>query len=358
VIAIKNAEVLTHEYVPQRLPHREAEYDVMVKELELVKHGFPPPHFAVLGPTGSGKTVTVRKALIDSGIDHVYVVSETSAYGTLVALGEAVLGRRKWGLGFAALWSEIDSRLPKPCVVVLDEAEKFMIRDEKSDHVLYYLTRRPRTGLILISNRLNLLDYIRDSRVKSSYKPKVLFFKPYTADKIYSIILDRVKEAIGENYEEYVDETALKYIAALAAQKGGDARYAIDLLREGLKCAILEKAPKLLTEHVDRARIIVEITYVEHSMRTLSRAHKLLLLAIIKGARRVGEAYSRFNELAPSYALKPLSERRLRDILGDLELMGFVRIKRSGKQWIIELSSWIPLEAEKILERELEVLTD
>lgn len=355
MVVVRNAQVLTHDYIPPRLPHREKEYSELIKEFKLMKHGFPPPHLAILGPTGSGKTVTVRKALVDTGIDHVYLIAESTAYGTLVALGEMVLGKRKWGLSFAPLWNEIDSKLPKPCIIVLDEAEKFMTRDEKSDHLLYYLSRRPQTGLILISNRLNLLDYIRDSRVKSSYKPRTILFTPYNADEIYSIILERTKEAIGEDYESYVDEAALKYIAALAAQKGGDARYAIDLLREGLKQAILEDSPKLIVEHIDKARTLVEVSYVESSLRMLSRAHKLLLLVILKGAKRVGEAYSKFNELAPSYGLKQLSERRLRDVLGDLELMGFIRVKRMGRQWIITISSWIPTEAKTILEKDLKL---
>jgi len=45
-----------------------------------------PPNFIVLGPSGSGKTVTVRKALADAGVPSAYVVGESSAYGTLVAL--------------------------------------------------------------------------------------------------------------------------------------------------------------------------------------------------------------------------------------------------------------------------------
>jgi len=35
------------------------------------------------------------------GVVHVYVKAEPTAYGTLVALGEAVLKKRKWGLSFA-----------------------------------------------------------------------------------------------------------------------------------------------------------------------------------------------------------------------------------------------------------------
>jgi len=321
-------------------------------ELKLIKHGFPPTHLVILGPTGTGKTVTVKKVLAELKLPHTYVVAEPSAYGTLVALGEAVLGSRKWGLSFAPLWAEVDSALSSPHIIVVDEAEKFLMRDEKGDHVLYYLSRREATGLILISNRLNLLEYIRDSRVKSSFKPMVKIFKPYTADELYSIIYDRALEALGE--EGVRDVSPLKYIAALAAQKGGDARYAIDLLRESVKLVFMEDCDRITIKHIEKAKGNVEYSYIENSLRALSRAHKLMLIAALK-SNYVGEAYSKYNQLAPRYAMDQLSERRLRDILGDLELMGFINIRRKGRQWYIVPSKWIPSNLEKAIIDELEL---
>ena len=167
-IKILNANALTHSYIPPYLPCREGEYGELMREYKMASYGFPPSHMMILGPPGSGKTVTIRKALRDSETPHIHLTSEPTAYGTLVALGEIVLNRRMWGLSFAPLWSYIEAKIPSRCVIVLDEAERFMINDRKSDILLYYLSRREGISLTLVSNRANLIDYVRDSRVKAA----------------------------------------------------------------------------------------------------------------------------------------------------------------------------------------------
>jgi DNA polymerase III delta prime subunit len=114
-IRILNPNALLHSYIPPRLPHREEEYEDLLKEYKIASYGLPPSHMIVLGPPGSGKTVTIRKALRDSEVPHVYLVSEPTAYGTLVALAGVLLGKRLWGLSFAPLWNSIERELPERC---------------------------------------------------------------------------------------------------------------------------------------------------------------------------------------------------------------------------------------------------
>jgi len=66
-------------------------------------------------------------------------------------------------------------------------------------------------------------------------------FPPYKPDEIYMIVEDRLRLALSEGFElsNCVDEEALRLLSALAAQKDGDARYAIDLLREAVKLWIV-----------------------------------------------------------------------------------------------------------------------
>jgi hypothetical protein len=50
----------------------------------------------------------------------------------------------------------------------------------------------------------------------------------------------------------------------------------------------------------------------------------------------------------------PLSERRLREVFGDLELMGFISAERRGKEWVIIPSVWFDVvKAKEVLEKEL-----
>jgi Cdc6-like AAA superfamily ATPase len=352
-IKILNAYALSHSYIPPYLPHREGEYDDLMKEYRLVSYGFQS-HMMVLGPPGSGKTVTIRKALRDSGTPHIHLTSEPTAYGTLVALGEVTLNRRLWGLSFGPLWSGVEAKLPGRCVLVLDEAERFMINNRKSDILLYYLSRREGLSLTLVSNRTDLMDYIRDARVKSSFKPSIKFFKPYSIDELRGIVRMRAREALGEKFEEFLQPEAIELIAALAASRGGDARYSIDLLKESLKKAVISGSEKISEKHVREAKTAIEETEFETSMKSLSKPHKLMLLCALT-TRKVGETYTQYNNISAKFGLPPLTERRLREILGDLELMGFIGIERRGREWLINPNKWFDIKkAKETLQKEIE----
>ncbi|MEM4577175.1 MAG: AAA family ATPase [Candidatus Nezhaarchaeales archaeon] len=350
---IKDLGVLNHAFIPPRLLCRDREYERLLVELKLVGEGFPPPNFIVLGPSGSGKTVTVRKVLSDVDVPSLYTVSEPSAYGTLVALHTMLTGKRKWGLSFGALWGEMEDSLPGRCVIVIDEAEKFMVRDEKSDELLYMVTNRPNTGLILISNKMNLHDYVKDVRVKSRFNPQLLLFPPYKSEEIYMIVRDRLAMTLREGVpvESFTNEESLRLLSALAAQKGGDARYAIDLLREAVKMCVVN-GDRLKVDYIYEARKRVERAYVEEGLKGLSTAHKLMLLAALR-SETVGEAYRNFYEVARSYGFPELSERRLKDVLGELELMGYINVKRMGRNYRIEPSKWLPFDTVDALNKEL-----
>ena len=338
---VENEEALTHDYIPTKIQYRDEEYGRIHQLLSSVRHGFAPPHMVFLGVPGCGKTLTVRKALLDSGVPHVFINSEPSAYHTLVAIGEVVTGRRLNGLGFGARWSEIAKWLPKKCCVVLDEADKFMARDQKSDHLLYFLSRRSGTGLFLISNRMDLLNFVRDTRVKSSFSPIKLYFRPYGIKELEGILIQRGKDALGSSYREKALAEAVKLIAAKAVKRGGDARYAIDLLRESIRAAVIAGNGRVTEAHVRRACRVIDSEEVAEAISSLSDPHKLLLLTALT-TRTVGAAYRRYNEVASRYGLMPLTERRLRMILADLEKAGFLRVVRTGQRtWIIDVPAWV-----------------
>ena len=71
-----------------------------------------------------------------------------------------------------------------------------------------------------------------DTRVRSSLGRNRILFPPYNADELARILTERAREGIMEGA---LDEEVIPYCSALAAQRDGDARLAIDLLREACK---------------------------------------------------------------------------------------------------------------------------
>jgi cell division control protein 6 len=157
--------------------------------------------------------------------------------------------------------------------------------------------------------------------------------------------------ALKVGVEEVADEQALKLLSALAAQRGGDARYAIDVLRETVKLWIV-RGGRITEDLVREASKRVESSYVVGGLRELSSSHKLMLLAALS-SKTVGEAYKTFHEMAKTHGFPLLSERRLRDLLSDLEVMGYLSVRREGRKYFIEPSRWLPQDTVEVLKKEL-----
>lgn len=314
---IKNMAALEEGYVPSRLLFREEQYGLIMKMLNFAKVG--SIQMALVGTRGSGKTVTLKKALADSGTKHYYVYCKHTEYLTFLELYEAVTGKKKPGLGLSP-WSDIAPRL-KEGVVVLDEADKFMING--GDRLLYELTNAS-ISTILVSNRLDLMSMIKDARVQSRLLPIKVFFKCYTVEELEGILWQRAREAL-ERPEEVLDASMVKLMAAMAKKKTSDARYAINLLKLSVMICAGSGDRRVTEEHVREADRIISEMELEKDLANLSPQLKLMLFCTLN-YDTPGNIYSAYNELAPKVGLEQVSGRRLQMLLSDLELLGFVRI--------------------------------
>ena len=185
-------------------------------------------------------------------------------------------------------------------------------------------------SLIGISNNLSFTDAL-DARVRSSLSEEELLFSPYNALQLRDILMDRAKEAFNENK---ISEGVINKCAALAAQEHGDARKALDLLRVAGEIAEREQASKVEESHVEKAEIKIDYDRMLEAVKSQPRHSKLITYSIIdllihqnKNKVLTGDVYDSYVKLCKSNRIKPITQRRVSDIIGELDLLGIVNAK-------------------------------
>ena len=97
-LLIKNPNVLRHDYIPERILHRDKQQELVTQSLIPLYKKSIPPNLLVYGKPGTGKTLVVKKVLnqIQSRVDknsHRIIIATTNAkdqsnlYNVLVDLG-------------------------------------------------------------------------------------------------------------------------------------------------------------------------------------------------------------------------------------------------------------------------------
>ena len=93
--------------------------------------------------------------------------------------------------------------------------------------LIYKFTRDPNICLIGITNNYDIPRLITDARDQSLYHYIDVTFPPYNADQLRDTLEYRGEQAF---YHHALDYSVIPLCTALAAQRNGDARYALDLL--------------------------------------------------------------------------------------------------------------------------------
>jgi cell division control protein 6 len=215
-------------------------------------------------------------------------------------------------------------------IIVLDEIDKLLKKG--SDSVLYNLTRintdlkRAKVSIIGISNDLNFIEFL-DPRVRSSLGEEELVFPPYYAEQLVDILSHRAAEAF---HSTALDQGVIPLCAAFAAQEHGDARRALDFLRIAGEIAERQRASKVTEKHVRVAKNRIEQDRVVEVIKTFPTQSKFVLFAIMllekynASAITTGETYNVYKELCRASKMDILTQRRVSDIISELDMMGIV----------------------------------
>ncbi|MDW0137070.1 MAG: AAA family ATPase [Nitrososphaeraceae archaeon] len=344
---IKNRQVLTIDYVPDKLLFRTKESTAIAQSLSVILKKGRPSNLLIFGKPGTGKTAVVKNVIehlykktnelnINLKVPFINAKNSNTPYKILYEIAE-LLGINKEGkmqVYFTGLsMSEATDRILDfirrrsiKVVIVIDEIDSLVNR--KGDDILYNFTRANERissdqfiSLVGISNSLTFKDKL-DPRVKSSLSEEELVFNPYTIEQLKQILIDRCKLAF---YDNVIPIGVINLCAAIAGRETGDARKAIDLLRVAAEIAERSMTLKISEDHIRSAQQKIDSDTNYEILRNSTLHTKLVILSIIKSKNgSTGEIYTIYQYFCSKIEQEPLTQRRMTQIVGELDQLGLI----------------------------------
>ncbi len=377
--------VLQANYSPDIILHREEQVNKVAGILAPALRKEKPSNIFCYGKTGTGKTLTAKHVTNsimeiakknDLPVKCFYIncklkrVADTEY--RLIAelarfLGEDIPAT---GLPTDEVYKVFINVLEEKnilLILILDEIDQLV--SKAGDQILYNLTRfnselkNSQITLVGISNDLMFTNYL-DPRVVSSLSEEELVFPPYNAIQLQAILKKRSSKAFRE---DVIEEGVLEKCAAFAAREHGDARRALELLRVSAELAERKNLSKINLECIDEAEEKIERDRVHDIITTQPKQSQVTLLSIFATTKVVGnkpiftgDIYELYKSLCSKSKIRPLTQRRISDIIAELDMLGIINAKviskgRYGRTRQISLgipSSAVP-RLEKLLKEAL-----
>ena len=335
---------------PGKIIGRTRQAEEIIRMLLGYKQGFVVPFVSVYGRSGSGKSVTTK--FVCENLDGIsFVLVNLRQARTIFGAANLILGelgmpnlKSAQGINLAIdiIGQAIESRLgsKKLFVLALDEFDVIFFdkRNKPSDFVYKMVLLEEnlrKKGILLciitISNNV-LSEYELDDRVKSRIGSSEIFFEPYSKSDLLEILKDRAKSAFAKK----IDGLVLDHCAELGSSEHGDARRAIDLLRVASEIAI-SKGEELSVSHVDKASDRLQKDRAEKIIEGASYHFRLVCGGLARATFLSGQAMHSTSTIYKQYGkilekgVKPLTYRRIHDILTEMENTGLVQSQTSSR---------------------------
>lgn len=382
----KDETKLDINYVPYRLPHRDAELRLLAEffSFMLKTQGRMAQRVIITGDVGTGKTVisqrfgkNITREADRREISLRYVHVNCREYrGNLFLILHHVVSifhpnfpRR----GYSAeellrILLQVLDEQNTHVILTLDEFESLVERE--GSEAVYKLTRlqeirmnKPqRVSLICILRSLMAIEGL-DASTRSTLQSNIIHLERYSEQQLMNILNDRVSLAFKPLT---VPEDTLGLIAELAFSENGNTRFGIELLWRAGKYADAEDLGIVAPECVRKAVSSIYAVMRKSDLASLSHHEKLFLIGIARLFKGSQKAYASLTEAERAYAVvceefdvQPHSHTQLWKYLQMLSALGIVKKKVSaagsrGRSTIV----YLPRISAHELEKELSTLLE
>jgi archaeal cell division control protein 6 len=342
-------KALQSTYTPETVIHRDAQINTIASILAPALRGEKPSNLFIYGKAGTGKTLCIKHVSAYMGgiaekrgisIKIIYInckmkrVADTEY--RLIAQLLKEMGQIVPATGlptdevYNLFFKAIEKGKDKAMLLILDEIDQLV--KKAGDEVIYNLTRinselvNTQISLIGVSNNLIFTDTM-DPRVRSSLSEEEVVFPSYNAIQIQDILRKRAEIAFKAGAME---PGVIEKCAAYAAREHGDARRALELLRVAGELAERKGLSKVRVDHLDEAEDKIEKERVLEIVKTQPKQSQVALLSIIhmfdKEEKTIftGDIYDLYKQFCLKTDLRPLTQRRISDIIGELDMLGII----------------------------------
>ncbi len=381
-----NKKVFNMGYTPDNIEFRDEQINAIANVLAPCLKLDKPSNLFIYGKTGTGKTLTVKyttKQIMDVAVQKnipiqiFYLncklkrVADTEY--RLIAQLVREFGKEIPPTGlptdevYKIFYEVLDSK-EQLIILILDEIDQLV--KKAGDEILYNLTRinsdlkKAQVSIIGISNDLVFTDGL-DSRVKSTLSEEELLFPPYNAFQIQNILRKRANIGFLPGT---IEDGVIEKCAAYAAREHGDVRRALELLRVAGELAERKNDTKIGMIYLDEAEDKIERDRIVDIVTTQPRQFQALLYSVIKmsSAKKeyilTGEVYELYKSICYNVELRPLTQRRISDVISELDMLGIINAKvvskgRFGRTREIALAmpSGSRPKIQKLLEEQLQL---
>lgn len=353
-----NKKLLTIRHVPgeDRIVGRDKQIEALATEIGPVVKGDPPNNVLIYGKTGTGKSLVSRYVArrtqraaeardIDFGYAYIDCSTDDSETQALITLADELNNEEVTGVSipynglgrsnyYRRLWEILDIRYDV-VIAILDEVDKL-----PDDDILMNLSRAEESqkttcniGIIAISNKIEFRDQL-DERVKSSLSEEEFVFHPYDAGQLQNIMRYR-QDAFAEGV---LESDAIPLCSALAAQEHGDARKAIDILRNAGELAKRSGDVTVGEEHVRAAKEKAEIDQFKELVKGVPTQVKAILFALAsltktgsKNSFTTTEVHDRYEKICETIDMDVLTHQRIYELLNEQRFLGVTKVDKTSR---------------------------